>query len=76
MAMKVEKQRIEREEEMALREQLLAKFAEDDRIEQMNMQKRRMKIQEHKREVAQGFMERSPGVRVPLPPYRHQRQIS
>merc|ERR1719443_1510479 len=51
MAMKVEKQRVERAEEMALREQLLAKFAEDDRIEQMNAQKRRMKIQEHKREV-------------------------
>merc|ERR1719207_417014 len=51
MAMKVEKQRVVRAEEMALREQLLAKFAEDDRIEQMNAQKRRMKIQEHKREV-------------------------
>lgn len=30
---------------------LLAKFAEDERIEQMNAQKRRMKIQEHKREA-------------------------
>merc|ERR1719313_1221600 len=51
MAMKEEKQRLEREEEMKLREQLQAKFAEDDRIEQMNLQKRRMKVQEHKREV-------------------------
>lgn len=29
----------------------MAKFAEDDRIEQMNAQKRRMKQQEHKRAV-------------------------
>merc|ERR1712151_529179 len=34
-----------------IREQLLDKFAEDDRIEQMNEQKRRMKVQEHKREA-------------------------
>lgn len=51
MMMKEERQRIEREEEMKLRAMLLAKFAEDERIEQMNEQKRRMKIQEHKREV-------------------------
>lgn len=31
--------------------QMLAKFAEDDRIEQMNAQKRRMKQLEHKRAV-------------------------
>merc|ERR1711936_809369 len=30
---------------------MMEKFAEDDRIEQMNAQKRRMKQQEHKREV-------------------------
>lgn len=30
---------------------MLAKFAEDDRIEQMNAQKRRMKQLEHKRSV-------------------------
>lgn len=33
--------------------QMLAKFAEDDRIEQMNAQKRRMKQLEHKRAVEQ-----------------------
>merc|ERR1719198_2891072 len=44
MALKEEKMRIEREEEEKLRQQLLAKFAEDDRIEQMNQQRRRMKI--------------------------------
>ena len=30
---------------------MLAKFAEDDRIEQMNAQRRRMKQLEHKRAV-------------------------
>lgn len=30
---------------------MMAKFAEDDRIEQMNAQKRRLKLQEHKRAV-------------------------
>ena len=30
---------------------MLEKFAEDDRIEQMNAQRRRMKVQEHKRDV-------------------------
>jgi nucleotidyltransferase/DNA polymerase involved in DNA repair len=30
---------------------MLAKFAEDDKIEQLNAQKRRMKQQEHKRAV-------------------------
>ncbi|KFQ57537.1 Meiosis-specific nuclear structural protein 1, partial [Pelecanus crispus] len=39
------------EEEAAFRQQMLAKFAEDDRIEQMNAQKRRMKQLEHKRAV-------------------------
>ena len=33
----------EREEEEEYRRQLMAKFAEDDRIEQMTAQKRRMK---------------------------------
>lgn len=32
---------------------MLSKFAEDDRIEQMNAQKRRMKQQEHRRAVEQ-----------------------
>ena len=30
---------------------MLEKFAEEDRVEQMNAQRRRMKMQEHKREV-------------------------
>ncbi|RUS73281.1 hypothetical protein EGW08_018954 [Elysia chlorotica] len=41
----------EKEEEDEFRKQMLAKFAEDDRIEQMNAQKRRMKQQEHARAV-------------------------
>ena len=38
--------------------QMLAKFAEDDRIEQMNAQRRRMKQQEHKRAVEKLIEER------------------
>lgn len=40
-----------REEEAKIREELLRKFAEDDRIEQMSEQRRRMKMEEHKREA-------------------------
>lgn len=39
------------EEEEAFRQQMLAKLAEDDRIEQMNAQKRRVKQLEHRRAV-------------------------
>jgi len=39
------------EEERRYREDLMAKFAEDERLEQMSVQKRRMKQQEHRREV-------------------------
>lgn len=38
-------------EEEHQRQAMLDKFAEDDRIEQMNAQKRRMKMLEHRREV-------------------------
>eukprot|EP00930_Biecheleria_cincta_P006096 TRINITY_DN107082_c0_g1_i1.p1 TRINITY_DN107082_c0_g1~~TRINITY_DN107082_c0_g1_i1.p1 ORF type:complete len:733 (-),score=211.70 TRINITY_DN107082_c0_g1_i1:31-2229(-) len=34
-----------------LREELLAKFAEDERLEQMSAQKRRMKLQDYKRDI-------------------------
>lgn len=37
---------------------MLAKFAEDDRLEQMNAQKRRMKQLEHKRAVEQLLADR------------------
>mmetsp|Transcript_53166 Transcript_53166/g.153457 ORF Transcript_53166/g.153457 Transcript_53166/m.153457 type:complete len:153 (+) Transcript_53166:1-459(+) len=51
MKLKEERAARERDEEAKIREQLLAKFAEDDRIEQMNEQKRRMKVEAHKREA-------------------------
>ena len=38
-------------EEEEFRRRMLEKFAEDDRVEQMNAQRRRMKMAEHKREV-------------------------
>jgi hypothetical protein len=37
---------------------MMDKFAEDERIEQMNAQKRRMKMMEHKREVERLLGER------------------
>ena len=43
MELKARKAAAEKEEEEAFRQQMMAKFAEDDRIEQMNAQKRRMK---------------------------------
>lgn len=43
-------------EEEEYRRQLMAKFAEEDRIEQMNAQKRRMRLLEHQRAV-QGMIE-------------------
>ncbi|XP_069622042.1 meiosis-specific nuclear structural protein 1 isoform X1 [Ranitomeya imitator] len=51
MAFKQIVQQAAKEEEEAFRQAMLAKFAEDDRIEQMNAQKRRMKQLEHKRAV-------------------------
>lgn len=39
------------QEEEQIRQQLLKKFAEDDRIEQMNENKRRMRVEQHKREA-------------------------
>ena len=38
--------------------QMMAKFAEDDRIEQLNAQKRRMKQLEHRRAVERLIQER------------------
>lgn len=40
------------EEEARIRDVLLAKFAEDDRIEQLSEHKRRMRVETHKREAA------------------------
>eukprot|EP00929_Paragymnodinium_shiwhaense_P067250 TRINITY_DN33868_c0_g2_i1.p1 TRINITY_DN33868_c0_g2~~TRINITY_DN33868_c0_g2_i1.p1 ORF type:complete len:822 (+),score=265.87 TRINITY_DN33868_c0_g2_i1:195-2660(+) len=46
------------EEERRFREELAAKLANDDRIEQMSAQKRRMKLLEHRREVDRQVEER------------------
>mmetsp|Transcript_62161 Transcript_62161/g.116292 ORF Transcript_62161/g.116292 Transcript_62161/m.116292 type:complete len:479 (-) Transcript_62161:340-1776(-) len=51
MRAKEEKMLRAREEEARMREELLKKFAEDDRLEQMNEQKRRVKVEQHKREA-------------------------
>lgn len=53
LEIKKAKKRSEKEEDEKFREEMLAKFAEDDRIEQMNAQKRRMKQLEHRRAVEQ-----------------------
>lgn len=39
-------------EEEQFRQRLLEKFALEDRVEQMHRQKRRLKVEEHKREAA------------------------
>lgn len=51
MAFKEMRMQAEKEEEDHFRTMMMAKFAEDDRIDQMNAQRRRMKQLEHKREV-------------------------
>jgi len=53
LASKYKKQREEREkeEEEKYKQMMLDKFAEDDKLEQMNAQRRRMKREEHKRSV-------------------------
>lgn len=51
LAFKETRTQAEREEEDRYRRAMMAKFAEDDRLDQMNAQRRRMKQLEHKREV-------------------------
>ncbi|CAJ1441496.1 unnamed protein product [Effrenium voratum] len=51
MQAKEEKMSRAREDEAKLREELMSKFAEDDRIEQLNDHKRRLKVEQHKRET-------------------------
>lgn len=58
MAFKEMQRQAEKGEEEAFRKMMLARFAEDDRIEQMNAQKRRMKQLEHRREVEKLIEER------------------
>lgn len=58
LAFKQKRLQAEKEEEDELRRKMLAKLAEDDRIEQMNAQKRRMKQLEHKRAVEEILADR------------------
>lgn len=51
MEFRAMKKQAEKEEDEAFSQMMMAKFAEDDRIEQMNAQKRRMKQLEHRRAV-------------------------
>ena len=48
---KEERRKLEESAEEQFRAKLLAKFAQDDRVEQLNAQRRRMKLLEHKREA-------------------------
>lgn len=50
------------------KQKLMEKFAEDERLEQMNAQKRRMRELEHKREIERLWQEK-------LAVYRAQREI-
>merc|ERR1719316_831192 len=51
MRMKEERTANAAGEDARIKEVLLKKFAEDDRLEQMNDRKRRLKLEEHKREA-------------------------
>ncbi|KAL7980281.1 hypothetical protein Chor_014610 [Crotalus horridus] len=64
-----------KEEEEAFAQATLAKFAEDDRIEQMNAQKRRMKQLEHRREVEKLIQERRKQVIADRESELEERQI-
>lgn len=58
MRLKAERAAEEKRLEEDFKQKLLQKFAEDERIEQMNAQKRRMKEQEHKREIERLWQEK------------------
>lgn len=51
MEQQEKKRKDARQEEEKLRDMLLSKFAEDERIGQMNDNKRRLRVEEHKREA-------------------------
>ncbi|GBF95429.1 hypothetical protein Rsub_08391 [Raphidocelis subcapitata] len=51
LRLKAEREARERREEEAFRAAAMARFAEDDRVEQMNALRRRLRVQEHKRAV-------------------------
>ena len=51
MELKAAAQAAAAEEDECMKQAMLAKFAEDDRLEQMNAQKRRMRSLQHRKEV-------------------------
>ena len=58
MRLKEERRQEELRLEAEFKDKLMAKFAEDERLEQMNAQKRRMRELEHKREIERIWNER------------------
>lgn len=68
MRLKAERAAEEKRLEEDFKQKLLQKFAEDERLEQMNQQKRRMREQEHKREIERLWQEK-------LTIYRAQREL-
>lgn len=58
MQLKAERAAEERRMEDEFKQRLMAKFAEDERLEQMNAQKRRMRELEHKREIERLWQEK------------------
>lgn len=66
--LKEERQAEERRMEDEFKLKLMQKFADDERLEQMNAQKRRMRELEHKREIERLWQEK-------LNIYRAQREI-
>jgi len=66
--LKEEKLAEEHRMEEDFKRKLMDKFAEDERLEQMNSQKRRMKELEHKREIERLWQEK-------LTVYRVQRDL-
>lgn len=68
MKLKAEKLQEEKRMEEEFKLKMAQKFAEDDRLEQMNAQRRRMKEQEHKREIERLWQEK-------LAIYKVQREL-
>ena len=58
MKLKAERAEEEKRMEDEFKRKLMEKFAEDERLEQMNAQRRRMREQEHKREVERLWQEK------------------
>lgn len=56
--MQAERMAREKEEEDEFRRQTMESFAEQDRLEQMNAQKRRIKVAQHAREVERLIQEK------------------